>query len=51
VQSRARAAERAQAELRALIAQASDEGHSLRKLGDAAGLSHERIRRMLADRP
>ena len=48
VQSRARAAERAEADLHALIAQAAAEGHSLRKIGEAAGLSHERIRRILA---
>ena len=50
VQSRARAAERAEADLHALIAQAAAEGHSLRKIGDAAGLSHERVRRILSER-
>jgi AcrR family transcriptional regulator len=50
VQSRARAAERAEVDLHALIAQAAAEGHSLRKIGEAAGLSHERIRRILAER-
>jgi hypothetical protein len=40
VHSRARAGERAQADLHALIAQAAAEGHSLRKIGGAAGLSH-----------
>jgi AcrR family transcriptional regulator len=50
VQSRARAAERAEEDLHALIAQAAAEGHSLRKIGEAAGLSHERIRRILGER-
>jgi AcrR family transcriptional regulator len=50
VQSRARAAERAEADLHALVAQAAAEGHSLRKIGGAAGLSHERIRSILAER-
>ncbi|MFI5315114.1 MAG: TetR/AcrR family transcriptional regulator [Myxococcota bacterium] len=50
VHSRARAAERAQADLHALIGQAAEEGHSLRKIGDAAGLSHERIRSIVGDR-
>jgi AcrR family transcriptional regulator len=51
VQSRARAAERAQADLHALIAHAAADGHSLRKIGEAAGLSHERVRRILAEQP
>ncbi|HTO69811.1 MAG TPA: helix-turn-helix domain-containing protein [Myxococcota bacterium] len=50
VQSRARAAERARDELHAWIRSAAADGHSLRKIGDAAGLSHERIRRILAER-
>jgi AcrR family transcriptional regulator len=50
VESRARAAERAEADLHALIQAAADEGHSLRRIGDAAGLSHERIRRILGER-
>jgi len=49
VHSRARAAEQATAELHARIAQAAADGHSLRKIGEAAGLSHERIRRIVAD--
>jgi DNA-directed RNA polymerase sigma subunit (sigma70/sigma32) len=49
VESRARAAERARAELFALIRQAAADGHSLRRIGEAAGLSHERIRRILAE--
>ena len=48
VQSRARTAARARAELFALIAQAAAEGHSLRRIGEAAGLSHERIRSIVA---
>jgi DNA-directed RNA polymerase sigma subunit (sigma70/sigma32) len=50
VQSRARAAERSRADLHALIAQAAADGHSLRRIGEAAGLSHERVRRIVADR-
>jgi AcrR family transcriptional regulator len=49
VQSRARAAEQARADLHAGIAQAAAEGHSLRKIGEAAGLSHERVRRILGE--
>ncbi|HXK24587.1 MAG TPA: helix-turn-helix domain-containing protein [Myxococcota bacterium] len=49
VQSRARAAERSRADLHALIAEAAAGGHSLRRIGEAAGLSHERIRRILAE--
>lgn len=49
VQSRARAAAHARDELHALIAQAAADGHSLRKIGEAAGLSHERVRRILAE--
>jgi AcrR family transcriptional regulator len=51
VQTRARAAERAEADLHDLIALAAAEGHSLRRIGEAAGLSHERIRRILGERP
>jgi AcrR family transcriptional regulator len=50
VQSRARRAEQSRAELFASIAQAAADGHSLRKVGEAAGLSHERIRRILAEK-
>jgi len=48
VQSRARTAARARANLFTLIARAADDGHSLRRIGEAAGLSHERIRRIVA---
>jgi AcrR family transcriptional regulator len=47
LRSRARHAERASEELRALISQAAEEGNSLRKIGLAAGLSHEQVRRIL----
>jgi len=50
VQSRARAAERARRELYARIAQAAASGHSLRRIGEAAGISHERVRRILGER-
>ncbi|HTO06517.1 MAG TPA: helix-turn-helix domain-containing protein [Myxococcota bacterium] len=49
VQSRARAAQRARKELHARIAQAAADGHSLRQIGEAAGLSHERVRRILEE--
>jgi len=51
VEARARAAEQAEANLKALIAVAAADGHSLRRIGKAAGLSHERVRRILAERP
>jgi AcrR family transcriptional regulator len=50
VQQRARRLERAEADLHDGIARAAEEGHSLRRIGDAAGLSHERVRRILAER-
>jgi len=49
VRARAAAAERADAALRNAIASGAAAGLSLRKLGEAAGLSHERIRVMLAE--
>jgi hypothetical protein len=49
VRSRAAAAERAEAALRNAVANGAAAGLSLRKLGEAAGLSHERIRVMLAE--
>jgi hypothetical protein len=48
VRARAAEAEAAEARLHAAIVEAAAEGHSLRRIGDAAGLSHERIRRMLS---
>jgi AcrR family transcriptional regulator len=50
VRSRAVAADRAQTELEAAITQAAAAGQSLRKIGEAAGLSHEQVRRILARR-
>lgn len=47
VQARARAAERAEGDLHAAIRQAAAEGRSLRRIGAAAGLSHERVRKIL----
>ena len=49
VKARAVSAQRAQTALRHAIAKAAAAGASLRKLGEAAGLSHERIRVMLAE--
>jgi AcrR family transcriptional regulator len=49
VHARAAAAERAKASLRDAVAEAAAAGYSLRSCGEAAGLSHERIRSMLAD--
>jgi len=49
VKARAAAAKRAQAALQSAVANAAAAGASLRKLGQAAGLSHERIRVMLAE--
>jgi AcrR family transcriptional regulator len=49
VKARAASAQRGQTALREAVANAAAAGLSLRKLGQAAGLSHERIRVMLAD--
>ncbi|HET6470754.1 MAG TPA: TetR family transcriptional regulator [Pseudomonadales bacterium] len=49
VKARAVSAQRAQTALRHAVATAAAAGASLRKLGQAAGLSHERIRVMLAE--
>jgi AcrR family transcriptional regulator len=49
VRARADAAERARQELHEGIVDAVREGHSLRQVGSAAGLSHERIRQLLRD--
>jgi AcrR family transcriptional regulator len=51
VRSRARAADRARRQLHEGIAEAVAAGHSLRRVGGAAGLSHERVRRLLQERP
>jgi AcrR family transcriptional regulator len=50
VRARAAAAAQAQVALRDAIGDAKAAGASLRKLGAAAGLSHERIRTLLANR-
>jgi AcrR family transcriptional regulator len=50
VQSRARALERSETDLVDAIEQAARDGHSLRRIGHAAGLSHERVRRILGER-
>jgi AcrR family transcriptional regulator len=47
VRARAAAAERARRALHDGIADAVHEGHSLRRVGSAAGLSHERVRQVL----
>ncbi|MGH9210468.1 MAG: TetR/AcrR family transcriptional regulator [Acidimicrobiales bacterium] len=49
VRTRAAAAERARQALHDGIVDAVHEGHSLRHVGAAAGLSHERIRQVLRD--
>jgi AcrR family transcriptional regulator len=47
VRSRAQMLERARRDLAGAVAEAIDAGHSLRQVGDAAGLSHERVRQMV----
>lgn len=47
VQIRADAAARADADLHGAIRQAAAEGRSLRRIGAAAGLSHERVRKIV----
>ena len=50
VRARAAALESARASLHDAVHHAADAGHSLRRIGDAAGLSHEQVRRLLANR-
>lgn len=50
VQARAIAAERARGELHDAIEAAVAAGHSLRQVGSAAALSHERVRQVLRER-
>jgi AcrR family transcriptional regulator len=50
VRARATRAERAQRSLRDSIVEAVEAGHSLRHVGAAAGLSHERVRQVLRAR-
>jgi AcrR family transcriptional regulator len=47
VQIRAHAAQRAAADLHGAIREAAAKGRSLRRIGAAAGLSHERVRRIV----
>lgn len=51
VQNRARAAVRADADLHAAVREAASAGRSLRQIGSAAGLSHERIRQIVGASP
>jgi hypothetical protein len=50
VRSRARVLERARSDLAETIVDAVDAGHSLRQVGEAAGLSHERVRHIVRAR-
>ena len=50
VRARARAADDARVRLHDAIVEAVEQGHSLRQVGDAAGLSHERVRQVLRER-
>jgi AcrR family transcriptional regulator len=50
VRARTAAAEDATGRLHDAIHAAAGAGHSLRRIGEAAGLSHERVRRVLAER-
>jgi AcrR family transcriptional regulator len=42
-------AQRARADFEARVVSAAEQGHSLRQIGDAAGVSHEQIRRVVSD--
>ena len=48
--TRARVLERARSDLAETIVEAVDAGHSLRQVGEAAGLSHERVRHIVRAR-
>lgn len=50
VRARATTAERAQSSLHDSIVEAVEAGHSLRQVGAAAGVSHERVRQVLRER-
>ena len=50
VRARAAALESARDALHAAVHDAAEAGHSLRRIGEAAGLSHEQVRRLLAIR-
>jgi AcrR family transcriptional regulator len=50
VRSRARLLARARRDLTDSVADAVENGHSLRQVGNAAGVSHERVRQILRDR-
>jgi AcrR family transcriptional regulator len=49
VGAKAAAADQARRDLRAAVAAATQAGHSLRQVGEAAGLSHEGVRRIVAE--
>jgi hypothetical protein len=50
VRWRASALERGRADLADSVVAAVDAGHSLRRVGEAAGVSHERVRQILRER-
>ena len=51
VRSRASVADRARQRLHDAISAAAEDGYSLRQIGHAAGVSHERVRRILNESP